>query len=280
MARGIYHAALVNTVSPSYAREIMSPEGGAGLDKLLRYRQHNLHGILNGLDVDDWNPADDPRLEFHFDADHLEGRLQNRRALQARANLPQREDIPLVAMVSRLDWQKGLDITGHVIHLLMNGYSGDAQFIVLGTGERQYEEMFAHLAAHHPGKMTAFLDYNAGFAPTIYAGSDIFLMPSLFEPCGLGQMIAMRYGSVPVVRATGGLADTVQDGITGFSFYEYSDGAFWHALQRAIYIYNVDKESWRRIQRNGMTTDFTWERSAHGYQQLYEWAIASHQHLY
>ncbi len=280
MARGIFHAALVNTVSPSYAREIMSPEGGAGLDKLLRHRQHNLHGILNGLDVDDWNPADDPRLEFHFDADNLEGRLKNRRALQARANLPQREDIPLVAMVSRLDWQKGLDITGHVIHLLMNGYSGDAQFIVLGTGERQYEEMFAHLAAHHPGKMTAFLDYNAGFAPTVYAGSDIFLMPSLFEPCGLGQMIAMRYGSVPVVRASGGLADTVQDGITGFSFYEYSDGAFWHALQRAIYIYNVDKESWRAIQRNGMTTDFSWQRSAHGYQQLYEWAIASHQHLF
>ncbi len=178
-------------------------------------------------------------------------------------------------MISRLDWQKGLDITGHVLHLLMNGYAGEAQFVVLGTGDPQYEAMFAHLARYHPGKMTAFLAYNAGFAPLIYAGSDMFLMPSLFEPCGLGQMIAMRYGCVPVVRATGGLADTVQEGITGFTFYDYSAEAFWHALARAIYIYNVDRESWRTIQRNGMTSDFSWTRSAQGYQQLYEWAIAS-----
>ena len=134
--------------------------------------------------------------------------------------------------------------------------------------------MFAQLAGYHQGKMTAFLDYNAGFAPLIYAGSDMFLMPSLFEPCGLGQLIAMRYGSVPVVRATGGLADTVQDGINGFTFNDYSADAFWHALQRAIYIYNVDKASWQAIQHNGMTADFSWEKSGLGYQQLYEWALA------
>jgi len=134
--------------------------------------------------------------------------------------------------------------------------------------------MFAQLASYHRDKMTAFLSYNAGLAPLIYAGSDIFLMPSLFEPCGLGQLIAMHYGSVPVVRATGGLADTVHDSITGFSFFDFNVESFWHALQRAIYIYNVDKESWGKIQLNGMMADFSWTRSAQGYQQLYEWAIA------
>ena len=274
MARGIYHATLVNTVSPTYAREILTKEGGVGLDALLRFRSFDVHGILNGLDYEVWNPAADPRLAKPFDADHLEDRLYNKRALQARAHLPQRDDVPLVAMVSRLSWQKGLDLVGHVIHLLLNGYAGEAQFVVLGTGDPGYEAMFAHLAGYHGDKMAAFLSYEADLAPLIYGGSDIFLMPSLFEPCGLGQLIAMRYGSVPVVRATGGLADTVQDGITGFTFHEYSTDAFWHALQRAIYIYNVDQTSWRMIQQNGMRADFSWRHSAYGYQQLYEWAIA------
>jgi starch synthase len=274
MARGIYHATLVNTVSPTYAREIMTAAGGAGLDGLLRYRHFDVHGILNGLDYDEWNPATDPRLAARFSQDSLDGRIVNKRALQARANLPQRDDVPLVALISRLDWQKGLDITGHVIHLLLNSFAGEAQFVVLGTGAPEYESMFANLANYHPRKMTAFLEYNPGLAPLIYAASDLFLVPSRFEPCGLTQMIAMRYGSVPVVRATGGLADTVQDGVTGFTFFDYSSEAFWYALQRAIYIYSVDKDSWRAIQANGMATNFSWERSAHGYQQLYEWAIA------
>ncbi|WP_420645432.1 glycogen synthase [Candidatus Leptofilum sp.] len=274
MARGIYHATMVNTVSPTYAQEIMTPAGGAGMDALLRHRHYDVHGILNGLDYEEWDPAADGRLASHYDAENLANRIHNRRALQARANLPQRDNIPLIAMVSRLDWQKGLDITGHVIHLLMNGLSGDAQFIVLGTGDPAYEEMFARLAGYHPEKMTAFLSYDANFAPLIYAGSDMFLMPSLFEPCGLGQLIAMRYGSVPVVRATGGLADTVQDSETGFLFNDYNADAFWNALQRAIYVYNVDKPRWQTIQQNGMMTDFSWQRSATGYHQLYEWAIA------
>lgn len=274
MARGIYHANIINTVSPTYAREIMTPEGGAGLDGLLRHRQRDLHGILNGLDYDEWNPAGDSRLAHPYDVASLEDRQENRRALQAALGLPQVDNIPLLAMISRLDGQKGLDITGHAIHLLMNGFSGPAQFVVLGTGQPHYENMFRQLAGYHRDKMSAYIGYQASLAPLIYAGSDIFLMPSLFEPCGLGQMIAMRYGSVPVVRATGGLADTVQDGITGFTFYGYNSDAFWDAIQRAVYIYNVDKESWRRIQTNGMTTDFSWQRSAQGYQQLYEWAIA------
>lgn len=274
IARGIHHATLVNTVSPTYAREITTYEGGAGLDGLLRHRQYDLHGILNGLDYDVWNPATDPRLPEHFALGDMDGRAAVRRALQEQAGLPRRDDVPIISMITRLSWQKGLDIIGHPLHRLMNGEAGDAQFVVLGTGEPQYESMFAHIADYHRDKMTAFLSYNAGLAPLIYGGSDIFLMPSLFEPCGLGQMIAMRYGNVPLVRATGGLADTVQDGITGFSFVDFNAEALWQTLQRAIYIYNVDKSSWRQIQRNGMESNFSWERSAHGYQQLYEWALA------
>jgi starch synthase len=274
MARGIYHATMINTVSPTYAREIMTPGGGAGLDGLLRHRSFDVHGILNGIDEETWNPTTDPHLVTTFGPGDWEGRQENRRALQQMVGLPQRDDVPLVAMVSRLDWQKGLDITGHVVHRLLNGEAGDAQFVVLGTGERQYEEMFAHIAGYHRDKMTAILEYNAGLAPLIYGGSDMFLMPSLFEPCGLGQLIAMRYGSVPVVRATGGLADTVTDGQTGYTFYHHSPGDFWHALERAIYVYRHDRDDWRTIQLNGMTADFSWERSARGYEQLYEWAIA------
>jgi starch synthase len=274
MARGIYHATMINTVSPTYAREIMTPSGGAGLDGLLRYRHFDVHGILNGLNYEEWDPMADARLAHPFDAAKLDLRIENKRALQMRAGLPQRDDVPLVAMITRLDWQKGLDITGHVLHLLLNSYAGEAQCVVLGTGASEYETMLARLAGYHNQKMRAFLFYDENLAHLIYAGSDIFLMPSLFEPCGLGQMIAMRYGSVPVARATGGLADTVMDGITGFTFQDYSSDAFWQALQRAIYIYNVDKDAWRAVQKAGMAQDFTWERSAYGYQQLYEWAIS------
>ena len=274
MARGIYHATMINTVSPSYAREILTPEGGAGLDGLLRHRSFDVHGILNGIDYDEWDPAADSRLAASYDADSLAQRQHNRRALQAALNLPQRKNVPMVAMITRLDWQKGLDITGHVVHRLMNGLGGDAQFVVLGTGEAHYEAMFAQLATYHRDKMTAVLEYNADLAPLIYAGSDMFLMPSLFEPCGLGQMIAMRYGSVPVVRATGGLADTVADGVAGFTFAQHSSAAFWHALQRAMSIYYGDEERWTGIQKTAMSTDFSWDRSAQGYEQLYEWAIA------
>lgn len=274
MARGIQHATLVNTVSPTYAREIMMPDGGLGLDALLRQRSYDVHGILNGLDYDEWNPQIDQHLAQPFDVDHLDRRLANKQALQAHAGLPQRDDVPLVAMVTRLDWQKGLDITGEVIHRLLNDQAGEVQFVVLGTGAPEYEQMLAQITSYHRHKSHAFLTYAADLAPMIYGGSDLFLMPSRFEPCGLGQMIAMRYGSVPVVRATGGLADTVRDGVTGFTFYQYSADDFWRALERAIYIYRNDRIIWPAIQRNGMQADFSWARSAQGYQQLYEWAIA------
>jgi starch synthase len=274
MARGIFHATMINTVSPAYSREILGREGGGGLDGLLRYRHFDVHGILNGLDYEVWNPATDRHLTANFDADTPDRRHANKHTLQARAGLPRRDDVPLVAMVTRLDWQKGLDISGHVLHLLMNNYAGETQCVVLGAGAAHFEDMLRHLAGYHHEKMTAFYGYDAELAPLIYGGSDVFLMPSLFEPCGLGQMIAMRYGSVPVVRATGGLADTVRHGVTGFTFADYHADAFWHTLREALYLYRADPESWRAVQRQGMTSDFSWATSARAYQQLYEWAIA------
>ena len=204
---------------------------------LLRFRHFDVHGILNGLDYAVWDPSKDPQLrDGVFTPGRSTGKLDNKRALQARLGL-RAADVPLVAMVTRLDAQKGLDITGHVVHLLLNAFAGEAQFVVLGSGAAEFEEMFRHLAAYHPSKMAAILRYDAALAPLVYAASDMFLMPSRFEPCGLGQMIAMRYGSVPVVRATGGLVDTVHEGDTGFSFGPYTVEAFWSALTRAMNLY-------------------------------------------
>jgi starch synthase len=273
MARGILHATMITTVSPTYAHEILTPEYGERLDSLLRYRHFDVHGILNGLDYDVWDPAADQHLAAPFDAERLDERLVNKRALQQRLGLPE-SDAPLVAMVTRLDAQKGLDITGHVVHLLLNAAAGDAQFVVLGSGAAEYEDMFRHLASYHRDKMAAVLRYDAALAPLVYAGSDIFLMPSRFEPCGLGQMIAMRYGSVPVVRATGGLVDTVREGVSGFLFADYSVESFWEALSRALAAYRTDPAAWQALQRGGMAADFSWTASARGYQQVFDWANA------
>jgi starch synthase len=273
MARGILHATMISTVSPTYAREIMTPSGGAGLDGVLRHRQFDVHGILNGIDMEVWDPGKDPHLKRGFGVETLARRAENKRELQSRAGLPA-SDVPLVAMVTRLDGQKGIDITGHVVHRLLNNEAGEAQFVLLGSGAPAYEDMFRRLASYHRRKMTVFLTYSPELAPLIYGGSDIFLMPSLFEPCGLSQMIAMRYGSVPVVRATGGLADTVRDGVTGFTFVDYGPEAFWGALARALHVFAGDAKAWSAMQREGMKQSFSWERSARGYVQLYEWALA------
>ena len=274
MARGIYHSTMINTVSPTYAREILSPDGGSGLDGMLRLRHYDLHGILNGLDTEIWNPTMDKNLVKPFRPSELQNRIENKRALQVRLGLPQIDNVPILAMISRLDKQKGLDLVGHVLHTLLNGSAGEVQVVFLGSGKKEYEDMLSHLAGYHKTKMTAILSYAPELAPLIYGGSDIFLMPSLFEPCGLSQMIAMRYGCVPVVRETGGLADTVRDGITGFTFYDFTANDFLYAINRALYIHNTDREAWQAIQTQGMLSDFSWQQSAYGYQQLYEWAIA------
>jgi starch synthase len=177
-------------------------------------------------------------------------------------------------MVTRLDAQKGLDITGHVAHLLLNAFAGEAQFVILGSGAPEFEGVFRQLASYHTTKMAAILRYDAALAPLVYAASDMFLMPSRFEPCGLGQMIAMRYGAVPVVRATGGLVDTVHEGDTGFSFGPYSVEAFWTALTRAMDLYYSDRAAWRQMMLRDMAADFSWATSARGYEQVFTWAIS------
>jgi starch synthase len=204
----------------------------------------------------------------------MENRVANRRSLQQRAGLPIRDDVPIVAMVTRIDHQKGFDITGHVLHRLMNNDAGEAQFILLGSGDHRSENMLRGIADYHREKMKLFLGYDPELAPLIYGGSDIFLMPSLFEPCGLGQLIAMRYGSVPVVREVGGLTDTVREPVTGFGFVGYNSDEFWNALARALYVYRNHPDQWREIQHNGMTADFTWQTSAERYCELYHWAIS------
>ncbi len=270
MARAIYHASKVNTVSPTYAQEITTRQGGADLDGLLRYRKSDLSGILNGLDYDVWNAAIDGKLEQNYTADTLHLRAANKAALQRMVGLPERSDVPVISMISRLDWQKGLDLMGEVVHRLLEGQAGEAQFVLLGSGEAEYEEMFAQFVRRFPDKASATLAYRADLAPLIYAGSDMFLMPSLFEPCGLGQLISMRYGCIPIVRATGGLADTVWDAQTGFVFDGYDSGAFWHAVQRAMYTYNTDPDYWQTMVRQAMQQDFSWYRSARDYERLYQ----------
>jgi starch synthase len=272
MARGIHHASLVNTVSPTYAQEIKTPAQGAGLDGLLRTHAFDLHGVLNGIDTEIWDPLTDPNISSPFGPDTLTAKAANKTDLQRRLDLQVNPDVPMLAMVSRLDWQKGLDISGEAFHRLLNGHAGDAQLVILGTGMEEYETMLAQLANYHPQKMAALLSYDAEFAQRIYAASDAFLMPSRFEPCGLGQLIAMRYASLPIVRKTGGLADTVQDGLNGFSFDRYDSEAYWDAIARALKTYHHDPSEWTAMQVRALQADYSWERSADRYLQLYEWA--------
>jgi starch synthase len=280
MAQGLAHADVINTVSKRYAQEILTPEMGMGLDPLLRQREELLHGVLNGLDYDAWNPATDPAVPHSFDADKLGRRAANKIALQQQTRLPVRSETPLIGMVSRLDHVKGMELMEPVLTWLLQ--NRDAQFVVLGTGDPKYHQMFEGIHQRYPDRMRAFLKFDGVLARRIYAGSDMFLMPSLVEPCGLGQMIAMRYGSLPVVRETGGLADTVSDLTlnpgqgTGFVFAPTTPEGCQDALQRAFELYQ-DKEAWRAAQVRGMQTDFSWTASANEYVELYRKAIELHQ---
>ncbi len=279
MAQGIAHADLINTVSKQYAQEILTPEMGMGLDPLLNERKKQLFGIVNGIDYEQWNPATDTDIPHRFDANGLDRRFANKTALQQQARLPVRSETPLVGMVTRLDHVKGMDLMGPMLEWLLER---GAQFVLLGTGEIEYHEMFEQIQARFPNRMRAFLKFDQVLARRIYAGADMFLMPSAVEPCGLGQLIAMRYGCVPVVRATGGLADTVVDYTakrgrgTGFAFTDYSSEAGIDALDRALKAYD-DKHAWRRMQHRGMTVDFSWSASAEEYVKLYQRALKAHQ---
>jgi starch synthase len=278
MAQGIAHADLINTVSDRYAQEILTAEIGMGLAPLLRERRDRLFGVLNGIDYEEWNPATDSNIPHRFDDGTVDRRVANKTALQQQVRLPVRPEMPLVGMVSRLDEVKGMDLMEPVLEWLLER---EAQFVLLGTGQPEYHEMFERVHARFPDNMRACLKSDSVLARRIYAGADMILMPSGVEPCGLGQMIAMRYGCVPVVRATGGLADTVSDYKakrgrgTGFTFTDYTPEACQEALERALKFYR-SKKAWRRLQRRGMAADFSWLASAQEYVKLYRRAIEVH----
>ncbi|MCS6965058.1 MAG: glycogen synthase [Thermoflexus sp.] len=276
LARGIAHADAVNTVSPRYAQEILTPEFGFGLEPLLQRRADRLFGILNGLDPEAWDPRSDPALAACFDAGTLERRAENKRAAQQAFGLPLREEIPLLAFVGRLIEQKGADLLLETADAL---FAREVQVAVLGTGMPEYEAAFAEWPSRFPGQAGVQLAFDENLARLLYGGADVFLMPSKFEPCGLGQMIAMRYGALPLVHAVGGLADTVRDVTqedgTGFVFTPFAGEAFLATLDRALALYR-NPAAWRAVQRRAMAQDFSWAASARAYEDLYRRAIAWH----
>jgi starch synthase len=272
---GIVFSRLITTVSPRYAREIQTPAYGCGFDGILRGRSNDLVGILNGIDYDQWDPARDPYLPEPFDASRLDGKAAAKRALLEICGLPVDEKAlrrPLVGMISRLVEQKGFDLLGELSEELPRL---DASFVLLGTGERRYEDLWRALAARYPDRVAVRIGFDEAMAHRIEGGADLFLMPSRFEPCGLNQMYSLRYGTVPLVRATGGLYDTVRNfdsrsgSGTGFTFDEYSSQAMLTTLRRALRVYR-DRTAWRRMQMAGMQQDFSWDVSAREYVNVYE----------
>ncbi|MFQ5611485.1 MAG: glycogen synthase [Anaerolineae bacterium] len=276
MARGIYFSDVISTVSPTYAREILTPEQGEGLEKLLYDRRDHLYGIVNGIDVDHYNPATDAQIEATFDVDHRQARQANKLALQHEAGLTPDPEKPLLGIISRLTEQKGIGLLTAMAEPILHHL--DAQLVIMGTGEQHYHDFFGNLLARFPGQAGVFLTFNDRLARMIFAGSDMYLMPSRFEPCGLNQMIAMRYGSVPVVRAAGGLADTVasfdpRSGVgTGFVFEAYDALAFYTAVVRAVETYR-NPYQWQILQGRCMTTDVSWSAPAREYEKLYRQAL-------
>ncbi len=268
---GLWAADKIVAVSPTYADEMLSPEYGAGLDEFLKSRRENLTGILNGLDVTSFDPANDEDIVAKFTIESLDERKANKIALAKQVGLQPDLDVPLFGVVSRMDPQKGIDLVLDGLRKL-----GDVpwQVVILGTGDPKLEEAARKLAEDFPARVHVEARYDAKLARLIYAGTDIFLMPSRYEPCGLSQMIAMRYGCVPVVRAVGGLHDTVTDGETGFVFIKPKVKDFIAAIRRAIDTYR-DKEAWQKIQKNGMRQDFSWTNSALKYLELYQRLLTS-----
>jgi starch synthase len=266
---GLWASDAIVAVSPTYGREILTQEYGCGLDEFLRSRSETVSGILNGLDTDSFNPADDPALGGNFDLNSLDKRTINKALLQARLGLPREPEIPLLAMVSRMDVQKGVDMVFAALKMMKRS---KWQAVILGTGDPKLEEAALKLQELFPDRVKVETRYDAGLARQIYAGSDMFLMPSRYEPCGLSQMISMRYGCVPVVRAAGGLNDTVKHGVTGFVFEKAHHMSLVAAIKSAFKVFN-ENERWQAIQRAGMAQDFSWENSAQKYLQLYQLLI-------
>jgi len=279
MKAGILFSEIISTVSKTYAHEILTPEYGAGMNIVLNSRKNDIYGIINGIDYSIWNPDDDKLIPFRYTSHYLTGKLKNKKFLLEHANLPFDENVPLIGIVSRMVAQKGFDIFADALGKLVDL---PAQWAILGSGEDRFEDLFLSMAHHLPNKVFTYIGYNNELAHLIEAASDIFLMPSHYEPCGLNQIYSLKYGTVPIVRKTGGLADTVQDWHeylsygeetgTGFSFNDYSSYALYSTVERAIRTF-YDRETWKKIQRNGMAKDYSWDNSAKEYIELYKKAV-------
>ena len=274
MKGGIECCDMVTTVSETYARELMYPYYAHGLDNIIAGAAWKLTGITNGIDVNTFNPETDPALPAHYNADtFVQGKAVVKAALQEEVGLPVKPEVPLMVMVTRLAGHKGLDLLCYIARRLM--WEQDAQLIILGTGEPQYETFFKDLAKQFPEQVAAKITFNLGLAARMYAGADIYLMPSKSEPCGLSQMNAMRYGTVPVVHATGGLKDTVPpcdengEGGLGFTFQSYNADDFLAAIVRALNLYRNDPEGFQALQRTEMSQDFSWNVPAQRYMDLF-----------
>ncbi|MRR31116.1 glycosyltransferase, partial [bacterium] len=263
-------ADLINAVSPGYAKEILTPEFGCGLQDFLKTRQNALTGILNGLDQVDWDPMTDTTIINRYDRTDLRQKSSNKAALQAEFELPIDSEMPLLVMITRMDQQKGVDIAIEGLRLAADL---NWQAIILGTGDPLLETSCRSLESEFPDRVRASIRFDVSLSRRMYAGGDILLMPSRYEPCGLAQMIAIRYGTIPLARATGGLRDTITDDptmakSTGFLFEDARPEAFAESLRRAIYAF-PDREIWSQIQMRGMAQDFSWEKSAMEYTELY-----------
>jgi starch synthase len=271
MKAGLEVSDVLSTVSRKYAQEIQTAENGYGLDWLTRKRADRLFGITNGVDYEVWNPASDPELPAHFSIDDMSGKRECKRALLERFGLPIELDRPIIANITRLTPQKGIDLIMEAVGGML---AAGAFIISLGSGEKRYEEFWQRLRDHAPHRVGIYTGYSESLAHLIEAGADIFMMPSKFEPCGLNQMYSLRYGTVPVVRAVGGLDDTVQnfDVINGtgngFKFGPYRSDRFLERIYEALFAYS-DAETWKKIQRNGMSEDHSWENAAAKYVELY-----------
>lgn len=279
MKTAILTSDVINTVSQTYAHELLTAEYGEGMEPFLRERTHDFYGIINGIDYHIWNPEKDVLLPFQYSATNLSGKLQNKKFLAEQLGFEFNEDVPLIGIVSRMVSQKGFDIIGYALNELM---SLNAQWVILGSGEHRYEEMFMYIKEQHPHKVYFYRGFNNELSHFIEAAADIFLMPSRFEPCGLNQIYSLKYGTVPVVRKTGGLADTVLDWNehlakgeeigTGYSFHDYTAHALIQTVQRAVHDFHL-KDVWQKIQQNGMNKDYSWRRSAERYVELYKLAV-------
>lgn len=272
---GLVYADAITTVSPTYAEEIKTPFYGENLHGLMQARAHDLRGIINGLDYDEWNPATDTKIVQNFTTENFrEEKIKNKLALQKELGLAQNKDAFMIGIVSRLTDQKGFDLINYMMDEMCQQ---DWQIVVLGTGEERYENMFRHFAWKYPDKVSANIYYSEEAAHKIYASCDAFLMPSLFEPCGLSQLMSLRYGTLPIVRETGGLKDTVEPYNeyehtgTGFSFRNYNAHEMFNTIRYAHSVYVEDKEEWNNMAQRAMEADFSWKASADKYAEMYNW---------